>query len=117
VSYSARLIADYHRIHIFDDGSATSLGDAWLTETASATNLAVEADAIGAPTFTVTDPAGAGREEPLAGAGVGDDGIGDGGAIVTAGWADADAAGVPPPGPVPSAQATRPPPASPGRMR
>ena len=46
MSYSASLFADYHQIHIFDDGSTTSLGDAWLTETATATNLAVEADAI-----------------------------------------------------------------------
>src|SRR5690348_5424897 len=46
MSYSARLFADYHQIHIFDDGSATDLGDAWLSETASATKLAVEDDAI-----------------------------------------------------------------------
>ena len=46
MSFSDSLFADYHQIHIFDDGSATNLGDAWLTETASVTKLAVESDAI-----------------------------------------------------------------------
>lgn len=44
--YSARLFADYHQIHVFDESSTTSLADAWLTEAASTTKLAVETDAI-----------------------------------------------------------------------
>lgn len=39
------LFADYHQIHLFDDGSTTDLGDAWTSE-AVLDGLAVGEDAI-----------------------------------------------------------------------
>ncbi|MET8361586.1 HAD family phosphatase [Micromonospora sp. NPDC005171] len=41
----ARLFADYHQVHVFDDGSTTDLGDAW-TDEAVANQLAVGEDAL-----------------------------------------------------------------------
>ncbi|MFV2099359.1 hypothetical protein ACFHW1_28475 [Micromonospora sp. LOL_014] len=40
-----RLFADYHQIHLFDEGSVTDLGDVW-TEGAVADQLAVGSDAM-----------------------------------------------------------------------
>jgi hypothetical protein len=44
-----RLFADYHQIHLFDEGSATGLGKAW-TEQASHAQLAVDGDAMAVST-------------------------------------------------------------------
>ncbi|WP_327000132.1 hypothetical protein OHA72_34020 [Dactylosporangium sp. NBC_01737] len=40
-----RLFADYHQIHLFDEGSAADVADAW-TDEAVADNVAVAGDAI-----------------------------------------------------------------------
>jgi hypothetical protein len=40
-----RLFADYHQIHLFDEGSEADVADAW-TDEAVADNVAVAADAI-----------------------------------------------------------------------
>jgi hypothetical protein len=45
ISAELELFADYHQIHLFDDGSVTDLGDAW-TDKAVLDNLAVAADAV-----------------------------------------------------------------------
>jgi hypothetical protein len=44
VSDELRLFADYHQIHLFDEGSTSDLGEAW-TEEAVADRLAVARDA------------------------------------------------------------------------
>jgi hypothetical protein len=44
-STELELFADYHQIHLFDDGSTTDLGDAW-TEAAVLDQLAVATDAM-----------------------------------------------------------------------
>jgi hypothetical protein len=45
ISAELELFADYHQIHLFDDGSATDLADAWTNETVL-DDLAVAADAM-----------------------------------------------------------------------
>ena len=45
VTLELRLFADYHQIHIFDEGSQADVADAW-TEEAVADNIAVAGDAI-----------------------------------------------------------------------
>ncbi|HEX6683039.1 MAG TPA: hypothetical protein VF062_09605 [Candidatus Limnocylindrales bacterium] len=44
-----RLFADYHQIHVFDEGSRTDLGDAW-TEQATTDQVAVARDSVGVGT-------------------------------------------------------------------
>ncbi|WP_433832326.1 hypothetical protein ACQP2E_15845 [Actinoplanes sp. CA-015351] len=43
------LFADYHQIHVFDEGSETDLGDEW-TDQATDDHLAVGRDAVGVRT-------------------------------------------------------------------
>lgn len=45
VADELRLFADYHQIHMFDEGSTTDLGEAW-TEAAVADQLAIARDAV-----------------------------------------------------------------------
>lgn len=45
VTLELRLFADYHQIHLFDEGSQADVADAW-TEEAVADNIAVAGDAI-----------------------------------------------------------------------
>lgn len=45
ISAELELFADYYQIHLFDDGSAADLGDAW-TDEAVLDHLAVAADAM-----------------------------------------------------------------------
>lgn len=44
-STELELFADYHQVHVFDDGSVTDLGDAW-TDEAVLDDLAVDTDAM-----------------------------------------------------------------------
>ncbi|MEV4604885.1 hypothetical protein AB0K15_46990 [Amycolatopsis sp. NPDC049253] len=50
MSDELKLFADYHQIHVFDEGSVTDLGEVW-TEEAMADQLAVAGDAVAVGTM------------------------------------------------------------------